>query len=133
MVTFKEMIGDYTLADIPIKHQQNIQELLKKVNVLRLAWGRPWTVTSGYRTIQDHIRIYNQKGILDLNKIPMKSNHLTGRSIDIYDPGLIITKWLKEDNSKRLVDLGLYCEEGNRNWVHIQDIAPKSGNRWFYP
>jgi response regulator RpfG family c-di-GMP phosphodiesterase len=133
MVTFKEMIGDITVADIPMKHQQNIQEFLKKINPIRLEDGHPWIVTNGYRTWQDHVRIYNQKGIFDLSKIPKKSNHLIGRAIDIYDPDLRLTKWLKENNSERMIKYNVYGEEGNSNWLHLQDVAPASGRRWFYP
>lgn len=133
MVTIKEMIKDIPISDIEMKHQQNIQELLKRVNILRSAYGLPFIVTSGYRRAYDQIRIYNQKGIFDISKIPMKSQHLIGASIDIADPNLLLTKWLKEDNSKRLIESGLYAEEGNTNWVHLQLYPPKSGNRWFLP
>jgi uncharacterized protein YcbK (DUF882 family) len=133
MVTIKEMIKDIPISDIPMKHQQDIQELLKRVNILRSEYGKPFIVTSGYRTRNSHIRIYNNKGIMDLNKIPMGSQHLRGSAIDIADPDLSLTKWLKENNSKRLVDLKLYAEEGNSNWVHLQLYPPKSGNRWFLP
>jgi uncharacterized protein YcbK (DUF882 family) len=133
MITFKEMIGDVSIADIPILHQQNIQELLKKVNVIRDEWAKPMTVTSGYRTLQDHLRIYSQKGITDRAHIPMKSQHLIGAAVDIYDPDLSLTKWLKENDSQRLKDAGLYCEDGNPNWVHFQLFPPKSMRRWFLP
>lgn len=91
------------------------------------------TVTSGLRTMEDHLRIYREKGITDPAKIPMKSKHLIGAAVDIYDPGLEITKWLKEDESAKLIAAELWCEEGNKNWVHFQIYSPASGHRWFYP
>lgn len=133
MITFREMLQGTSISDVPIAHQHNIQDTLDKVNLLLSDWKGLTQTTSGYRTLQDHIRIYNQKGIFDLSKIPTKSNHLTGRAIDLYDPDLTMTKWLKEDNSRRLIELDLYAEEGNKNWVHIQTVPPKSGKRWFYP
>lgn len=133
MITFKELIGSETLADIPHGHQLNLEELLKRVNKIRAEWGKPMVVTSGYRSEQTHLRIYSQKGITDRKKIPMKSSHLSGEAVDIYDPDLSLTKWLKENDSKRLVDVGLWCEEGNKNWVHFQIKPPKSGKRWFLP
>lgn len=139
MISFKELIKDYTLADIPLSHQINIQELLKRVNVLRLEWNKPMVVTSGYRTMYDHLRIYSvlnekrAKSGLPTLRIPMSSLHLKGSAIDIYDPDLSLTKWLKENDSKRLVDVGLWAEEGNKNWVHLQTFPPKSGKRWFLP
>lgn len=139
MITFKEMIGNNSISDIPILHQQNIQELLKRVNVLRSEWNKPMTISSGYRSKVEHQRIYDEKnlklvksGRLAVN-IPWGSQHLTGAALDIYDPCLLITKWLKENDSKRLFDLNLYAEEGNSNWVHLQLKAPHSGKRWFYP
>jgi uncharacterized protein YcbK (DUF882 family) len=132
MISFNEMIRGLVLSDIPIAHQQNIQELLKRVNILRQRWGKPMQVTSGYRTLQDHLRIYAQKGI-PADKVPMRSQHLIGAAVDISDPDLSLTKWLKENNSEKLVEVELYCEEGNKNWVHFQLYPPKSGNRWFLP
>ena len=138
MVTFNEMLVATSISDVPIAHQQNIAELLKRVNVLRAEWGKPMKVTSGYRTLQDHLRIYHdiaKRAGKDFRpeSVPMRSQHLIGASIDIYDPGLTLTKWLKEENSKRLVAVQLYAEEGNSNWVHLQLFPPASGKRWFLP
>lgn len=112
------------------------QDLLDRVNKIRTAWGKSMTVTSGVRTWADHLRIYAAKGITDVNKIPKKSHHLetetSSAAVDIADPGLEITKWLK-DNPNILEDAELYCEEGNANWVHFQNLAPASGHRWFLP
>ena len=133
MISFKEVIGDHLISDIPIEHQQNIQELLKRVNIVRNQWGKSMTVTSGYRTLQDHLRIYSQKGITDRSKIPMKSQHLSGCAVDIFDPDLSLTRWLKENDSQILKDVDLYCEDKNSNWVHFQIHPPTSGKRWFLP
>lgn len=132
MISFKEMIKGMVISDVPIAHQQNIQELLNRLNVLREAWGKPMKVTSGYRTTQDQLRIYRGKGVSD-DRIPFGSQHLKGAACDIYDPDLSLTKWLKENKSERLVEVDLYCESGNLNWVHFQLYPPKSGNRWFLP
>lgn len=134
MISFKEVTGDITLADIPIAHQQNIQELIKRVNVVREKWNKPMKVTSGYRTLQDHLRIYSAKGITDKSKIPMKSNHLTGAALDISDPKGELQKWLNE-NVTLLMAIGLYCEDFayTKTWVHFQIVPPKSGKRFFIP
>jgi Peptidase M15 len=112
------------------------QDLLNKVNQVRALWNKPMTVTSGLRTLADHLRIYAQKGITDKSKIPMKSHHLetetTSAAVDIADPNLELTAWLKA-NPDVLKDAGLYCEEGNKNWCHFQNVPPKSGKRWFLP
>ena len=120
----------------PAKLEQT-KDLLDRVNKVRAAYGKPMTVTSGIRTWADHLRIYAAKGITDVSKIPKASHHLEtvtdSAAVDIADPGLVITAWLKGDGAAVLEDAGLYCEQGNSNWVHFQNVAPKSGNRWFLP
>ena len=114
------------------------QDLLERVNKVRAAWGKPMTVTSGVRTWADHIRIYAQKGITDLAHIPKASHHLEtvtdSAAVDIADPGLELTEWLKTpEGNAVLEEAGLWCEAGNSNWWHAQNAPPKSGNRWFLP
>lgn len=111
----------------------NLAILLERVNKIRSEWGKPMIVDSGLRSMEDHLRIYREKGITDPSKIPMKSKHLIGAAVDISDPNLEITDWLKENNSQRLIDAELWCEDGNKNWVHFQIYPPASGNRWFKP
>lgn len=124
MITFKEALHGHDVNSVPKPIQNNLSDLLAKVNVIRSAWGKPMTVTSGYRTAEEQKKI---------NPKATKSNHLTGHAIDIADDGLILTKWLKGDGAMWLEAAGLYCEEGNSNWVHFSDIPPKSGKRWFLP
>lgn len=102
----------------------NLQILLERVNKIRVLWDKPMTITSGLRSQADQQRI---------NPAAPKSKHLLGQAVDIYDPDLSLTAWLKENGSNRLVDAQLWCEEGNRNWVHFQCVSPRSGNRWFLP
>jgi hypothetical protein len=116
------------------------QDLLDRVNKVRLAWGKPMTVTSGIRTWADQLRIYAAKGITDLAHIPSKSHHLEtvldSAAVDIYDSGLEITAWLKA-NPNILEDADLWCEDHNANWVHFQNKAfgsyQSGGTRWFNP
>jgi hypothetical protein len=138
MLSLEEIIHCGTApADINPDKLAQTQDLLDRVNKVRLAWNKPMTVTSGMRTWADHLRIYAAKGITDLNKIPKASHHLEtvtdSAAVDIADPGLEITAWLKGGGAQVLEDAGLYCEQGNSNWVHFQNCAPRSGNRWFLP
>lgn len=133
MIQMDELLKGAKLEDQTPEIQANLAILLQRVNNIRIGWARPMTVTSGLRTRADQLRIYNAKGITDESKIPWGSMHLKGGAVDIYDPGLVLTKWLKENNSQRLVDAQLWCEEGNSDWVHFQIVPPKSGSRWFYP
>lgn len=124
MISLAELYHGHDPATIPADILANLDELLPKVNVIRAAWNKPMIVTSGYRTEEDQARI---------NPSAPKSKHTTGNAVDISDPDLSITAWLKSDGANLLVEQGLYCEEGNSNWVHLQDIPPGSGHRWFYP
>ena len=133
MISLKELIGDHDMNSLPQEHQDNLYILLERINNVRSLWGKSMTVTSGYRSLEEHLAIYAKKGITDKSKIPMKSKHLFGQAVDIFDPELSLTKWLKENNSQRLVDIKFWCEEGNKNWVHFQISPPNSGNRWFLP
>lgn len=132
MLAMKELIGKYKYDDLTMEIRRNLDLLLERANIVRVAWDKSMTVTSGYRSMEDHLRIYREKGITDPAKIPMQSRHLTGRAVDIADPDLKITAWLKE-NPKILEDAQLWCEEGNKDWVHFQTVAPASGKRWFLP
>ena len=144
MITFKEVLGHVSINDISIREQQNIDELLTAVNSVLAAYdahlGRHWPahVTSGYRTLQDHLRIYAAKGIYDKSKIPMASKHLTGNAVDILDESLELTKWLKTPEGAIVLDKAqLWCEDGNKNWVHFQRQPfasyKQGGTRWFKP
>ena len=132
MIIMQELLGDYKLEDQTDEIQKNLAILLPHVNIIRAAWGKPMIVTSGLRTLADHLRIYAAKGITDPAKIPMKSRHLIGAAVDVSDPKLELTAWLKA-NPQHLELAELWCEEGNKNWTHFQIVPPASGNRWFLP
>lgn len=108
-----------------------LNQLLGKINIIRTAYAKPMTVTSGLRDLADHKRIYAAKGVPEA-QIPMASKHLYGKACDIADPAGELYKWCKA-NEAVLVKAGLYCEEGTKGWVHFQIEPPKSGKRWFLP
>lgn len=135
MVSMKELLHNkYKLEDQPKETQDNLKILLEKINKIRTTYGQVMTVTSGLRSMDDHLRIYAEKGITDTNKIPMKSKHLYGQAVDISDPHQKLQKWCLA-NVKKLEEVGLWCEDfsATSNWVHFQIIPPKSGKRFFIP
>jgi len=131
-IIYKELLSGNSIADVPIKHQQNLDELLKAMQVVREEFGKPMIVTSGYRTEQQHLRIYSAKGITDRRLIPMQSAHLVGLACDISDPNGDLNAWCLQNN-ELLSILGLYMEERQGPWQHFQLRRPASGNRWFKP
>lgn len=131
MISLKELNpNNYTLTP---EQQANIVILLDKINQIRTAYNKPMTVTSGVRSIEDHLRIYHQKGI-PANKIPMGSQHLKGAAVDIADPDKALWKWCMI-NMDLIKEVDLYLEDGaiTTNWTHFQIFPPKSGNRIFKP
>lgn len=136
MITLKELIKDIPISDIPIAHQHNLEELLVKINKVRIAYGKSMTVTSGYRSMYDHKRIYNAKGIFDEKKIPMKSKHLEGLAIDIADPSGDLYNWCK-NNENFLREVGIWLETRQGKWQHFQIRqfgSYKEGKTiWFNP
>lgn len=134
MITLKELL---TSPCINPAHLANLASLLAKVNLLRAAYGKPLRVTSGYRSVEDHLRIYREKGITDLTKIPMKSKHLIGFAVDlvpIEDDVKHLHDWVMS-NKAQCKDWGLYFEAFayTPTWVHIQIIPPMSGTPFFKP
>lgn len=136
MITMKELVGSST--DIPSAHQSNLADLLIKINKIRSAWAKPMTVTSGYRTKADHLRIYKalaaKRGVkFDETKIPWGSKHLSCEAVDISDPDGTLHAWCVA-NTALLEEIGLWCEvKDDQARVHFQTVAPKSGKRFFNP
>lgn len=134
-ITFNELIKGNSLADIPVAHQHNLEILLQKINVVRSAYGKPLTVTSGYRNLQKHKDIYRAKGVPE-SSIPLGSHHLTGCAVDIADPTGDFHKWCKA-NEDLLRALGLYLENRRGLWQHLSWKPFKSfregGTIWFNP
>lgn len=135
MLSMEELLKDRAkLQDLPADQQQNLKTLLERINKIRSAWNKPMSVTSGYRTMEDHLRIYKEKGITDQSKIPMKSKHLVGAAVDISDPNKELQQWCKS-NEQILKDAQLWMEDfsATPNWCHFQISPPASGKRWFLP
>lgn len=63
-----------------------------------------------------------------------RSNHMTGKAIDIGDPDGALDEWCM-GHLDTLARIGLWLEHpaSTKNWTHVQTVAPRSGNRVFYP
>ena len=135
MIMMTELFDGKT--KIPDDHIVNLAALALKLNKIRENYGKPLRVASGYRTLEHHLEIYAKKGVTDQSKIPMKSNHLRGLACDlvpIEDHIDHLHNWVL-DNVKLCEELGLYFEKFDYSptWLHVQIVAPKSGNRFFIP
>lgn len=130
MISLKEYLKNRVqLFDLPQEIQDNILDLLEKVNVIRTAYGKPLKVNDGYRRPED-VPPNGSK----------KSKHLSGQALDLDDNDAgDLWKWCM-DNLQLFKDNGLYLEHGcythNKkwgSWVHIQSAKPASGHRIFLP
>jgi len=129
------MIEMRELLKIPKDHWDNLTKLQNTATELRKAYGKPLTISSGYRSMEDHLRIYREKGITDQSKIPMKSKHLFGQACDFVCSDIKdFQKWIlaNEDLCKKL---DIYFEDfsATPTWVHCQIVPPNSGKRFFIP
>lgn len=117
----KELLKDTDFNTLPKDHQDNLTKLLEALNKLRAAYGKPMRVSSGYRSLADHLRIYKEKGITDQSKIPMKSNHLFGLACDFSDADGKLKEWVN-NNLQTVIDIGLYMEDfaHTKTWLHVQ-------------
>lgn len=103
----------------------NLDELLLILNKVRAAYGNPMKVTSGWRPSSINSMV---KGAAP------KSNHCTGNACDFLDTDGKLMEWCLT-NLQLLTDLGIYLEDfrWTPNWVHMQNLPPKSRKRIFIP
>ena len=138
-ISMEELLKGKNLVDLPKEHQENLAILLEKMNKIRDLWGKPMTVTSGYRSKEDHLRIYKELAVkrnkpFDEKAIPWGSAHLKAAAVDIADNSeYTLYNWC-QSNIKTLEDVGLWCEvKDDQKRVHFQIYPPKSGHRFFDP
>lgn len=125
--------------EVPEAYKKDLADLLKKINAVRSAYGKAMTVTSGFRSWADHVRIYKEKAQqrgmpFYMTQVPTKSKHLYCQAVDIADADGSLKKWVLS-NIKVLEDNGLWCEDFSvtTTWVHFQILPPASGKRFFMP
>jgi len=138
VITLKELLSGNDLKVQPLEILDNLDVLLLKMNKVRVAYDKAMIVTSGLRSMDHHVDIYKalakqRKMTFDMLKVPMGSNHLKGKAVDISDPDGKLYKWC-EDNVKLLEEIGLWLElSDDQPRVHFQITPPKSGLRFFKP
>lgn len=135
-ISMKELLSGNSLNDVPLTAQRNLEELQKRLNVIRDAWGKPMLITSGFRSMQHHVDIYRTKALREKRsfshlQVPMSSRHLSGEAADVSDPDGSLHAWCKQ-NVKLLEEVGLWLEEkDSEKRVHFQTKPPRSGRRFF--
>jgi uncharacterized protein YcbK (DUF882 family) len=118
----KELLGAHSQSECTDEQTVNLTILLDRLNKVRVAWGKPMTITSGLRNDADMERIYKSK------KYPRMSKHLFGQAADISDPKLELYNWLIANDCAMLKKYNLWMEKGTTNWVHVQIVPMASYN-----
>jgi len=124
-VTEAEYLMGRDVANPPdITLRKNMEKLLIAVNLVRDLYGKPLTISSGYRPAAANAAAGGAK----------KSCHLTCEAVDFGDKDRKFTKWCLM-NLDVLERAGLYMESpaATPTWVHLQTRPPKSGKRIFLP
>lgn len=105
----------------------NLDVLLTRLNQLQQACGLVFVITSGLRSMeqQEDLIMRGKSGAVH-------SKHLIGAAADIYDLSGELNKWCLA-NFERLEGIGLWCENRQGPWQHVQIFPPASGHRWFAP
>lgn len=127
-------------VEIEQEYEDNINTLILALNAfaerIDTYYGKhiPLIVNSGVRSKKDQIRIYNEKGITDINKIPMGSAHISCQAVDLRDRDKLIRNFILDCPSV-LEELDLYVEDfdATPTWTHIQTRRTSSGKRIFKP
>lgn len=117
------------------EQSKNQDELLYKMCVFRHFYGGQMVGTSGVRSKEEHIAIYERMG-RSLESIPMGSMHLKGAAWDVKDTtGSLMGFCIAREDL--LVMLGLWVEIGTKGWVHFQSKPYASWgpgkSMFFYP
>ncbi len=135
MLKMEDYLGHMSQIEEPSSEViENAQDLLSRVNVLlsRVAEIEPGVeaaqsphINSGWRPASYNAKVFGSA---------KNSLHITGQAIDIADPDGELDEFLF-DNPHLLVEAGLWAEHpsATRRWSHLQNQAPRSGNRFFFP
>lgn len=128
MISKSELLQgrDKTYANDYTKEiSDNLDRLLVPLNQIRSAYGKPMTVTSGWRPPSINA---NTPGAAP------KSKHMLGLAADIADQDGALWAWVIK-NLDLMKQLGIYLEDKRwtPGWVHFGLGAPTSGKRIFIP
>lgn len=139
-ISVQEYLGDVEAASLTSELMGNVNTLIPLVNEVLELFGESRRVTSGYRSMEKHWKIY--EGInkrrkaqrLPELKVPMTSAHLSCLAVDLEDSDGRLDQWCV-DNIDLLTSKGLYIEhpDDTKGWCHLQARKPKSGNNPFKP
>lgn len=119
------LMNRITIEELTDEQLGNMNVIIPRANDLLDHFGEYRKVNSGYRSLEDQMRI-NPKAPL--------SKHMICAAVDLEDANGLLKKWC-EENLTILTSIGLWMESpaSTPGWLHVQSIPPKSGHRIFIP
>ena len=137
MITLEQYVGPYRASsDWTIERQLNAQKLLAACFLLSGFMeedGIAFPINPATKTQVSG----RSNGGFRPQACPIgapKSNHKQGLAVDWYDPNEQIDNWCMNHHDV-LQACGIWLEhpDATPGWSHWQNVAPRSGNRLFYP
>lgn len=125
MITKGEILmGRISVNDLSPEQHQNLLMLHGRINKVRMFYGVPMFVSSGYRSSEDN-RVAGGA---------TSSLHMVCAAVDIKDSSGDLWQWLMKNlDFIKLHSLWLEDRRWTPTWVHFQIFPPKSGRRIFIP
>ena len=130
LLTLEQYFGPWCAENPDDTVRANALDLLARVSVLlarvdHIEAAREPRVNSGWRPAKYNATVHGAS---------LRSKHITGQAIDLSDPDGELDEFLV-GNQQYLIDAGLWQEHplSTKNWIHLQCVPTKSGNRVFYP
>ena len=105
--------------------ENNLINLLSKINALRIDFDKSMIVSSGYRSTEYNAKIGGAT----------HSTHLTCEAIDIIDLDGALRRFCIANDNAMLKKYNLFMEHPayTKGWCHLQIRKPHSGNTVFIP
>jgi len=105
--------------------ENNLIDLLTKINALRIDFNKPMIVSSGYRSPEHNAKV---GGVTH-------STHQSCQGIDIVDADGSLRRFCIANNNAILKKHGLFMEHPayTKGWCHLQTRKPQSSNIVFIP
>ena len=126
MITVKEyLMGRDSKYPLPPQVVVNAAKLLDKVHALLADARISRVISSGWRPAEFNATVPGAA---------KTSKHITGDAVDLEDRDGKLKEWCVFNLDKlKLLDLYMEDPASTPTWVHLQQIAPKSGKQIFKP
>ena len=117
------LMGRIKAEELTPEQTGNMNTLIPAVNQFLEVFGSYRNVNSGYRSPAINAATPGAAP---------QSKHLICAAVDLEDADAKLHAFAR-NNTLLLEELGLWCEERQGGWLHLQCLPPRSGKRFFKP